>query len=311
MSLITRTLRNIALAGCVAGAALLTTAVHAKDDSQPLTIGMSFQDLNNSYFIVMKESLEEIGKELDAKIIITDARHDISKQINDVEDMLQKNVDILLINPTDSVGIQSAVMSAQEAGVVTIAIDAQAEGGVDGFVGSKNFDAGYKAGEYLAESIGKKGEVAILDGIPVVPILERVRGFEAAMKNYPDIKVVDKQNGKQQRSMTLTVTENMLQAHPNLKGIFSVNDDGTMGALAAVEASGRDVKFTSVDGHPEAIEAIKNGSKLVATSAQHPRDMVRIGVGLGLAKLWGANIPSETPINIDLIDGKNADDFSW
>ncbi|AXT73768.1 ABC transporter substrate-binding protein [Vibrio sp. dhg] len=311
MSLIKNTLRKAAIAGCIAGASLMTAGAYAKDKAHELTIGMSFQDLNNSYFIVMKESLEQIGKELDAKIIITDARHDVSKQINDVEDMLQKDVDILLINPTDSIGIQSAVMSAKEAGVITIAIDAQAEGGVDGFVGSKNYDAGFKAGEYLAEAIGKKGEVAIIDGIPVVPILERVRGFEDAMKNYPNIKVVDKQNGKQQRSMTLTVTENMLQAHPNLAGIFSVNDDGTMGALAAVEASGQDVKFTSVDGHPEAIEAIQKGSHLIATSAQHPRDMVRIGVGLGLAKLWGANIPSETPINIDLIDHKNAGSFAW
>ncbi len=93
-----------------------------------LNIGMSFQEMNNEYFVVMKQSLEAAAADIGANLIITDARHDVSKQISDVEDMLQKDIDILLLNPTDSVGVQSAVMSAKEAGVVVIAIDAQAEG---------------------------------------------------------------------------------------------------------------------------------------------------------------------------------------
>ncbi|MBV7888034.1 substrate-binding domain-containing protein, partial [Yersinia pestis] len=77
--------------------------------------------------------------------------------------------------------------------------------------------------EYLAKSLGGKGKVAILYGIPVVPILERLRGFEDAIKKYPDIKIVTKQNGKQKRDTALPVTENMLQSVPDLAGIFRVN----------------------------------------------------------------------------------------
>ena len=90
----------------------------------------------------------------------------------------------------------------------------------------------------------------------MVPILERVRGFEAAMKKYPDIKIVTKQNGKQERDTALTVTENMLQSAPDLAGIFSVNDVGALGALAAIESNGAKVKLVSVDGQPEAIKEI-------------------------------------------------------
>ena len=79
--------------------------------------------------------------------------------------------------------------------------------------------------------------MAILDGIPVVPITERVRGFEAAMKKYPDIKIVTKQNGKQERDTALTVTENMLQSAPDLAGIFSVNDVGALGARRRSKAT--------------------------------------------------------------------------
>lgn len=196
--------------------------------AKQITIGMSFQEMNNDYFVTMKQALDQAAADIGAKVYVADARHDVAKQIGDVEDMLQKKVDILLINPTDSVGVQSAVISAHKAGAVVVAIDAQAEGPLDSFVGSENYDAGFQAGEYLAKALGGKGKVAILDGIPVVPILERVRGFEAAMKKYPDIKIVTKQNGKQERDTALTVTENMLQSAPDLAGIFSVNDVGAL-----------------------------------------------------------------------------------
>ncbi|WP_016258541.1 substrate-binding domain-containing protein, partial [Yersinia pestis] len=209
-------------------------------------------------------------------------------------------------------GVQSAVMAANKAGAVVVAVDAQAEGPLDSFVGSKNYDAGFLAGEYLAKSLGGKGKVAILDGIPVVPILERVRGFEDAIKKYPDIKIVTKQNGKQKRDTALTVTENMLQSVPDLAGIFSVNDVGALGALAAIESNGAKVKLVSVDGQPEAIkEILKPNSPFIATSAQFPRDQIRIALGIALARYWGANVPATIPVEVKLIDSSNAQGFSW
>ncbi|AAM85256.1 LacI family transcriptional regulator [Yersinia pestis] len=298
-----------ALSFSIAGVMLFASqSVMAKQ----IVIGVSFQELNNDYFVSMKEALEQAANDIGAKVYIADAGHDVSKQINDVEDMLQKKIDILLINPTDSVGVQSAVMAANKAGAVVVAVDAQAEGPLDSFVGSKNYDAGFLAGEYLAKSLGGKGKVAILDGIPVVPILERVRGFEDAIKKYPDIKIVTKQNGKQKRDTALTVTENMLQSVPDLAGIFSVNDVGALGALAAIESNGAKVKLVSVDGQPEAIkEILKPNSPFIATSAQFPRDQIRIALGIALARYWGANVPATIPVEVKLIDSSNAQGFSW
>ncbi|SFQ17793.1 ABC transporter substrate-binding protein [Variovorax sp. 770b2] len=288
------------------------TAAQAQAPKQPLRIGMTFQELNNPYFVTMKQALEEAAATIGATVVTTDARHDVAKQIGDVEDMIQKKVDILLLNPTDSAGVQSAVRSAKKAGLVVVAVDANAQGPVDSFVGSKNTDAGRLACEYLAKSIGEKGDVAILDGIPVVPILERVKGCREALAKYPGIKVVSTQNGKQERATALTVTENILQANKNLKGIFSVNDGGSMGALAAIDASGKDVKLTSVDGAPEAIKAMqKQGSKFIATTAQYPRDQIRLAIGIALAKKWGANVPAAVPVDVKLIDAEGAKTFTW
>lgn len=292
--------------------ALLATGAAAPSFAAGLKIGMSFQELNNPYFVTMKQALEEAAASVGATVVITDARHDIAKQIGDVEDMLQKKIDILVLNPTDTTGVEGAVKSAKDAGVVVVAVDANAKGPVDTFVGSKNYDAGVMACDYLGQALSGKGNVAILDGIPVVPILERVRGCKDALGKYPDIKIVATQNGKQERDQALIVTENMIQANPGLKGIFSVNDGGAMGSLAAIEASGKDIKLVSVDGAPEAIKAMqKANSKFIATSAQFPRDQIRIAIGIALAKKWGANVPAHIPVEVKLIDKEGAGSFAW
>ena len=304
--------KNILATATLAALLCAASAAQAQAPKQPLRIGMSFQELNNPYFVTMKQALEEAAASIGASVVATDARHDVAKQIGDVEDMIQKKVDILLLNPTDSTGVQSAVRSAKKAGLVVVAVDANAQGPVDSFVGSKNTDAGRLACEHLAKAIGEKGDVAILDGIPVVPILERVKGCREALAKYPGIKVVSTQNGKQERATALTVTENILQANKDLKGIFSVNDGGSMGALAAIDASGKDVKLTSVDGAPEAIKAMqKPGSKFIATTAQYPRDQIRLAIGIALAKKWGANVPAAVPVDVKLIDAEGAKSFSW
>ena len=264
-----------------------------------------------SCVVVMKEAAEEATRSIGAELHITDARHDVTKQLSDIEDLVQKGIDILLINPTDSVGVETAVQSAKKAGVVVVAVDAQANGPIDSFVGSKNYDAGLQAGEALAKSLNDKGEVAILNGIPVVPILERVKGFRDAIAKHPEIKIVGMQNGNQERSMAMSVTENMLQAHPNLQGLFSVNDGGALGALSAIQASGKDISLVSVDGQKEVVDEIVKRGPFKATVAQFPRDQMRVALGIALAKYWGASVPDAIPIEVKLLTAENAKGFSW
>ncbi len=298
--------------GAVSAAALAVSMALPAVAEDGLKIGMTFQEMNNPYFVSMQEALTEAAKDLGAEVVVTDAGHDVAKQISDVEDMLTQGIDILLLNPTDSAGIESAVHMAKAQDVIVVAVDANANGPVDTFVGSKNRDAGYQSCKYLADALGGSGEVAILDGIPVVPILQRVEGCKAALAEYDEITLVDTQNGRQDRSVALGVVENMIQSHQNLAGIFSVNDGGAMGALAAIQGSGRDIKLTSVDGAPEAVAAIAAGGPFIETTAQFPRDQVRVGLAMALAQKWGARVvPSEVPIDVRVVDAKNAADFSW
>lgn len=302
----------LVLAGCADNGSDGGAEGDADAPKGDLKIGMSFQEMNNPYFISMQEAFEGAAAEIGAETFVADAQHDVSKQINDIDDMIQRGIDILLINPADSEGAQAAVQAAHDAGIIVVAVDAQAEGPLDSFVGSQNYDAGFLAGQKMAEDLGGEGKVAILDGIPVVPILERVEGFRDAVAEHPGIEIVDMQNGRQDRAEALNVTENMLQANPELDAIFSVNDEGALGSLNAIEASGKDVWLYSVDGHPEVIEAILADGPFKATSAQFPADQVRIGLGMALAKYWGAEVvPEEVPIAVELQTIENAADFSW
>lgn len=303
------TFGTVLLAGCSKPA---TNAASAPAPARPaLKIGLSFQELDNPYFAAMKQAFDEAGQSIGAELYITDARHDVTKQISDIEDLIQKRIDILLLNPTDSAGVEGAVRAAKKAGVVVVAVDAQASGPVDAFVGSKNYDAGLIAGEFMAKTLNGQGTVAILDGIPVVPILERVRGFKDGIAKHPGIRLVATQNGKQERSTALSVTENLIQSHPDLNGLFSVNDGGALGALAAIDASGKNIALVSVDGLAEVVAAIAKGGAFKGTVAQFPRDQVRIALGLALAKKWGATVPKEVPLDVKLLTRENAAGFAW
>lgn len=284
---------------------------HKKPNDQ-LVIGMSFQEMNNPYFVTMKKALQKQVDKMGAKLIVTDAHHNISKQTSDVEDMIQRGVDILLLNPTDTVGVQSAVESAHDAGIPVVAVDAQAKGPVSGFVGSKNFKAGYLSCQYLAKSLNGKGKVAILNGIPVTPILQRVKGCRKALGEAKGIQIVDEQNGHQERDTAMNVTENMLQSHPDLDGLFSVNDGGTLGALVALNSAGTHVKLASIDGIPEAIKAMQQkNSPLVVDVAQHPDVMVVKALQLALKKYRGEKSPDTIPVDVTPVTPKTAASFHW
>lgn len=303
---------TLVFAGC--GKAANTSTSSSSESTgaaKDLVVGMSFQEMDNPYFITMNEAVKEATGKIGAKLIVTDAKHDVNKQTSDIEDMIQKGVKILLLNPTDSKGIETAVVEAKKAGVIVVCVDAQANGPIDSFVGSKNYDAGFQAGKQMAKDLNGQGKVAILNGIPVVPILERVKGFQDAMKEYPNIKIVDNQNGEQERSKAMAVTENMMQTTPDLKAIFSVNDTGALGSVAAIQSAGKDIGVYSVDGAPEAVKAITEGKIFKCTVAQYPRDQVRIAFGIAYAKYLGAHVPATIPVDVKTLTKDNAKDFKW
>jgi len=263
-------------------------------------VGFSISTLNNPFFVTLSEGAQEKADELGVELTVVDAQDNASKQASDVEDLIQQNVDLLLINPTDSQAVAAAVEAANSAGIPVITVDRSAEGGeVVSHIASDNVAGGEMAGEYLLELVGNGSFVAELEGIPGSSAArDRGEGFNNVAGGTLD--VVAKQTANFNRAEGLTVMENILQSNPDIKGVFAHNDEMALGALEAIEASGKDIFVVGFDATDDAVKSVEAGN-LAGTVAQKP-DLIGItAMETAVAHLKGEEVEKSIPVELELI----------
>ena len=267
------------------------------------TLGLVISTLNNPFFVTLKEGAEEAAAKAGVKLVILDAQDDSAKMTAAMEDLVQQKVDAILVNPTDSDAVTPSIMKANEAGIPVLTIDRGASGGkVACHVASDNVAGGAMAGEFLAGRLGGKDKVVELVGIPGTSAArDRGQGFNDAMKAYPGIEIVASQAADFSRDKGLKVFENILQAQPEIDGVFAHNDEMILGAVAAAEAAGRTgIVFVGFDAVDDAVAAVKEG-KLAATVAQQPAVIGAMGVEKAAALLAGEELPEFIPVPLQLV----------
>jgi len=244
-------------------------------------IGLSVSTLNNPFFVDLANGAEAKANELGVELLVVDARDDPAKQLNDIEDLILQRVDMILVNPTDSDAIVSAIEEANDAKIPVITVDRSANGGkVLLHIASDNIAGGRMAGDFVAEKLGGKGKVIELVGVPgTSSARERGQGFNEEISKYPDIEVVARQTANYNRSEGLTVMENLLQAYPDVDAVFAHNDEMALGALEAVKSAGKlkDIIIVGFDATPDALASVEKG-ELSATIAQQPYAMGEMAV---------------------------------
>lgn len=268
------------------------------------TVAMTVMTLDNPYFVAFKESLDEEAAKEGFEAITEGADFDLAKQQAQIEAFIQKKVDLILVNAVDSKGIAGAVQQAVAANIPIIAVDVDADGGVTATITSDNFQAGKLAGEYLVKRLNGKGNVVLVNGNPVSSVFDRVAGFKDALKDYPDIKIVEDQNGKLNRDDAYKVFENILSSYPEgkLDAVFGVNDPTSIGAYLAAKAANRnDFFFVSVDGSQAAVDFIKKDETFGQTSQQHPKAEVVKAIELGKELIKGNKVEEKILIPVDSI----------
>jgi len=240
------------------------------------TVGLSVSTLDNPFFVTLRDGAQAMADELGLELLVTDARDSVSTQISDIEDLVIRGVDVLIVNPTDSDAVVPAVMAANAAGVPVIAVDRGVGEGatVAYFIASDNVAGGALAGEFLCEMIGASGPVVELEGIPGVSATrERGEGFNTYIsENCPDIDVVARQTANFNRAEGLSVMENILVAQPEIEAVFAHNDEMALGALQAIEESGRDILVVGFDATDDAVAAV-DACRMGATVAQLPAQL--------------------------------------
>ncbi|MFP3356051.1 ribose ABC transporter substrate-binding protein RbsB [Planococcus citreus] len=272
-----------------------------EEASGDYTIGFSISTLNNPFFVTLSEGAEAKASELGATLSVVDAQDDASKQASDVEDLIQQGVDMILINPVDSEAVASAVASANNADIPVITVDRSAENGeVVSHIASDNVAGGEMAAEHLLSLVGEGAKVAELEGVPGSSAArERGEGFNNIAADSLD--VVAKQTANFNRAEGLSVMENILQANPDVTGVFAHNDEMALGALEAIEASGKDVTVVGFDATNDAVAAVEEG-RLAGTIAQKPEMIGEMAVETAIQHLDGEEVEASIPVELELIE---------
>ena len=282
---------------------LVVLLVAAPAAAAEKTLGLVISTLNNPFFVTLKQGAEEAATKAGVKLVVLDAQDDSAKMTAAMEDLIQQKVDAILVNPTDSDAVTPSIMKANAAGIPVLTIDRGASGGqVLCHVASDNVAGGVMAGEFLAKKLEGKGNVVELVGIPGTSAArDRGKGFNDAIATFKDIKVVASQAADFSRDKGLKVFENILQAQPEIAGVFAHNDEMILGAVAAAEAAGRKgIIFVGFDAVDDAVAAVK-ACKLAATVAQQPAVIGAMGVEKAVAHLGGEKLPEFIPVPLQLV----------
>lgn len=263
-------------------------------------IGLAVSTQNNPFFVTLVEGAQKAADAAGVKLVVTDAGDDAAKQTNDVDDLISKKVSVLIVNPVDSDAIAPAVEDAIAAGIKVIAVDRAVNGvDVDCQIASDNVKGAEMATEYLKSVIGDGAKVAELQGTTgASATIDRGEGFHNIADGSLD--VVASQTASFDRAEGLTVMENIIQSNGDLQGVFAHNDEMALGAIEAIEASGKDIKIVGFDATDDGVAAVKSG-KMAATVAQQPDKMGSTAVETAIKLMNGDTVEKSIPVEVTLV----------
>ena len=268
------------------------------------TIGLSVLTTTNPFFNVIAESMTKEAAQNGYRVQVVSGDFDVAKQQNQVKDFIVQKVAAIVLTPCDSKSIGPAIKEANEAGIPVFTADIKSlapDAKVVCHIATDNYGGGKEAGNAMIEALGEAaGKILILD-FPVVESCQlRVKGFKEVIAAHNQgratgkIEIVSVLDGGGMKDKGYKAAEDALQAHPDLSGIFAINDPSGLGARAALEKAGKaeQVKIIAFDGQPEGKQAIKEG-KIYADPVQFPDRIGRETVRAIVKHFAGEDLPSE------------------
>ncbi len=265
------------------------------------TIGVTLLTQQHDFYKDLEAAMRKAATDRNLHLIVHSAEFDPARQTAHVEDFITQKVSAIVICPCDSAGVGQIIRRANRANIPVFTPDIAAEGAaVVAHIASDNVQGGRLAAQTLAKYLDGHGDVVVIDHPEVTSVQDRVRGFVEEMKNHPKINIVDRPSAGGVRDKAYAITENMLQANPDLRGIFAINDDSALGALRAV--GDKNIVIIGYDATPEARAAIALGTALRADVVQFPDAIGRRTIEAVAAHLAGEKVDALIPIEVDIVD---------
>ncbi|MBM4075674.1 MAG: substrate-binding domain-containing protein [Planctomycetes bacterium] len=308
---------SIAIVGCDPSSKETGTAAPSNVEQRG-TIGVSLLTLQNPFFKVIGDNIVSEGKKNGYETIVVSADTDVSKQGNQVKDFIVKKVNAIVLSPCDPKSIVPIIQEANEAGIPVFTVDIPCPDSTVKIVtqiATDNYGGGKEAGNAMIEALGGSGgKVAVLHFKQAQSCILRVKGFSEVIEAHnasgkEKIDIVTELDGGGAKDVGYRAAEDALQAHPDLRGIFAINDPSALGARAAVEKANKadQIVIVGFDGMPEGKQAIKEG-KIFADPIQYPDRMGVEIVNAFVRYSKGEELPPEIQIPTSLYrksDGEN------
>jgi ribose/xylose/arabinose/galactoside ABC-type transport system permease subunit/ABC-type sugar transport system substrate-binding protein len=311
-----RRLLRLALVG---GASLLLAAgaalLRVRRGGKRMTIAFVPKSIGDPFWVTMQRAAEREAARLDVKLITlaSERETDVERQFQVIENLIRQRVDAIVLAPAGSKEVVPAIRKANDAKIPVLIVDSDIDrdtarrvgARTATYIGSDNVLGGQIAGRYLAQVLGGKGEIAIIEGTAGHESTDRrVAGLRQAIAAYPGLRVVASQTANAERERGYTVAQNILQAQPRLDALFGANDQMALGALEAVDAARRlaRVRVVGFDASADAIKNIRAG-RMLGSVAQFPDEMGRLGV-LHAVQLvrTGRPLPGVIHTKVEMVD---------
>jgi inositol transport system substrate-binding protein len=308
----------VLLAAVLAAGILVTTACKKKEQgTQKILIGFARSESNDTWLSYLHDAFAaEFANKPEYEIVWSDGQNDVTRQQDNVNAMIAQGIKALAIVPVDTSAMSPISRAAQEAGIPIVYVNRNPFTGTTPpkgayYCGSDSIVAGRLQMEYLGRRLGGKGEIAILMGqLNHEAAQDRTRGVkEVLAEQFPNIKVVAEQTGNWMRNEGVNVVENWLTGFPNLVAIASNNDEMAMGALVAIESTGKTgILVGGTDGNPDAIQAIKEG-RLACSVFQNAKGQGAGAADYVIRALRGENLEPVNWVPYELITKENLEDY--
>nr|WP_198550310.1 substrate-binding domain-containing protein [Streptomyces silvensis] len=303
------------VAAMVAAAVIAAVSVFGSGSSgssgSSTKIGLSLSTLNNPFFVQMKEGAQAEARKAGVDLTVTDAQNDASQQTNQLQNFTSGSMKAVIVNPVDSDAVGPAARAANKADIPVVAADRGVnKADVATLVASDNVAGGKQAAKALADKLGGKGEVIVLQGTAGTSASrERGQGFAEGIKAYPGIKVVAEQPADFDRTKGLDVMTNLLQGNRGVDGVFAENDEMALGAAKALGAkAGKSVQVVGFDGTPDGLKAVEAGT-LYASVAQQPAELGRIAVRNAIAAADDKEVDAVVKVPVKVVTAGNVARF--
>ncbi|WP_229312936.1 D-ribose ABC transporter substrate-binding protein [Larkinella terrae] len=281
-------------------------------------VAVIISTLNNPWFVVLAETAAAQAKSLGYEAKIFDSQNNTALESDHFENVIVSGFDAILFNPTDADGSIVNVMKAKEAGIPVFCMDREVNSvkAATSQILSDNYAGCVAIGKYFVQTMPKKAA-----GVKYAEILglvgdnntwNRSKGFHSVVDLYPNLKMVAQQSADFDRNKALEVVESILQAYPDIEGIFCGNDAMAMGAYQAVMAAGKakEIRVYGFDGAQDVIESISNG-KIMATGLQSPETMAKTAALYADEFFKGKrDFPQKMPVAVELVSQANIKDYS-